>query len=64
MLSAAEALREGIGTSAFGVMRLENEYQKTVAWLHTQFDETAYAAHWSEGCDMSMEQAIAYALEE
>ena len=64
LLSAAEAVQERIGTSALGVMRLEGEYQKTVAWLHTQFDETTYAAHWSEGCDMSMEQAIAYALED
>jgi len=64
LLGAAEAVLEGIGTSAVGVERLEDEYQKTVIWLHTQLDETAYEAAWSEGCAMSMEQAISYALQE
>ena len=64
LLGAAEAVQEGIGTSAVGVERLEDEYQRTVAWLHTQLDETAYDACWSEGCAMTMEQAISYALQE
>ncbi len=63
LLGAAEGLREGIGVSEFGVERLENEYKIAVAWLHAQFDETAYRTHWDEGCDMGMDQAIAYALE-
>ena len=64
LLGAAEAVQERIGTSPFGVERLENEYKKTIAWLHTQLDETAYDACWSEGCAMTMEQAISYALQE
>jgi non-specific serine/threonine protein kinase len=63
LLGAAEGLREGMGISVFGVERLENEYNKTIAWLHTLFDETTYRAHWDKGCDMGMEQAISYALE-
>jgi non-specific serine/threonine protein kinase len=64
LLGAAEAVQEGIGTSAIGVERLENEYKRTVAWLHAQLDETAYDAGWSEGCAMTMDQAISYALQE
>jgi tetratricopeptide (TPR) repeat protein len=64
LLGAAEAVREGLGTSAVGVHRLEADYQKAIAWLHTQLDDSAYAAHWSEGHAMSLGQAVAYALEE
>ncbi len=64
LLGAAEAMQEGIGTSAFGVERLENEYKRTVDWLHAQLDETTYDACWSEGCAMTMDQAISYALQE
>jgi tetratricopeptide (TPR) repeat protein len=64
LLGAAEAVQEGLGTSAIGVHRLEQEYESAVAWLHAQLTETAYDAHWSEGCAMSMDKAISYALEE
>ncbi len=64
LLGAAEAVQEGLGISAIGVERIQSEYERTVAWLHTQLDEIAYQAHWSEGCAMSMDQAIAYALEQ
>jgi non-specific serine/threonine protein kinase len=63
LLGAAEAVQERIRASAIGVMRLQDEYQKTVAWLHAQLDESAYDARWSEGGAMSMDQAISYALE-
>jgi tetratricopeptide (TPR) repeat protein len=64
LLGAAEAVREGLGTSVIAVHRLENDYESTVTWLHAQFDETVYDEYWSEGCGMSMEQAVSYALEE
>jgi tetratricopeptide (TPR) repeat protein len=64
LLGAAEALQEHLGTSAIGVMRLQDEYQKTVAWLQTQLDESVLAACWSEGCAMTRDAAISYALEE
>ena len=62
LLSAAEAVREGIGTSALGIERLEAEFDGAVAWLHAQLDEAAFDTLWSEGCAMSMDQAVAYAL--
>jgi MalT-like TPR region len=64
LLGAAEALQEGLGTTAAGVDRLADEYQNTVVWLHSRLDETAFGARWSEGCGMRMDQAIAYALEQ
>jgi tetratricopeptide (TPR) repeat protein len=64
LLGAAEAVQESIRISAIGVMRLQDEYQRTVAWLHTQLDESAFASHWSDGGAMSMDQAISYALRE
>jgi hypothetical protein len=64
LLGAAEALREWIGTSTVGVHRLTNEYDTAVAWLRTQFNETAFRAYWAEGRAMSLDQAISYALDE
>jgi len=64
LFGAAEAVREGLGISLIGITRLENEYAIAIAWLHTRLDETAYITCWSEGCCMTMDQAIAYALEE
>jgi hypothetical protein len=64
LLGAAEALREQIGVSLFGIQRLNDKYESSVAWLHTQLDETAFHAHWEEGRAMSMDEAISYALEE
>ena len=63
LLGAAEAVQEGLGTSAFGVERFEDEYQKTISWLHTQMDENAYRASWSEGKAMTLDQAVSYALD-
>ena len=40
------------------------EYDRVVADLHTQHDEAAGQAAWAAGQAMSLEQAIAYALEE
>jgi tetratricopeptide (TPR) repeat protein len=63
LLAAAEAVREGVGTSEMGIQRIEVEYKKTIAWLHSELDETAYDQSWSEGCSMTLDQAVAYALE-
>jgi predicted ATPase len=64
LLGAAEAVQKSIGTSAIGVERLQDEYQKAVAWLQSQLDESALAAIWSEGCALTMDQAISYAVEQ
>jgi predicted ATPase/class 3 adenylate cyclase len=63
LLGAAEGLRERLGITTLGVERLETEYERAVAWLHSQFEEAVYHAHWNEGCGMTMDQAISYALE-
>jgi tetratricopeptide (TPR) repeat protein len=63
LLSAAEAVREGVGTSVLGIERLEAEFEGAVSWLKAQLDEAAFNTLWSEGCAMSMDQAVAYALE-
>ena len=64
LLAAGEALREGLGTSLIAVMRLDDEYDATIAWLHERLDDATYEAIWSEGCGISMDQAVALALEE
>ena len=63
-LEAAEAVREGLGTSLVGVDRLDIEYKRAVDWLNNRLDQTVYNALWAEGCVMGMEQAVSYALEQ
>ncbi len=63
LLGAAEAVQESIGTSAVGVERLPDLYERALTWLHTRLDDATYDTHWSEGRDMMMDQAISYALE-
>jgi tetratricopeptide (TPR) repeat protein len=63
LLGAAEAVREGLGTSVISIHRLVNEYEQTTAWLHEQLDEPEYERYWREGCGMSQAEAVAYALE-
>ena len=64
LLGAAEAIRAGLGTSTIGVHRLDEEYASVVGWLRTTLSEADYDNLWSEGCEMSMDQAITCALEE
>ncbi len=54
---AAEALREVIGAPR------QSEDEQAVARARAQLDEAAWQAAWAEGRAMSLEQAIAYALE-
>jgi predicted ATPase/class 3 adenylate cyclase len=60
LLGAAEALREAIGHPLPPIMR--EEYDSAVAAARTQMDEDAFAAAWSAGRALSLEQAIAEAL--
>jgi tetratricopeptide (TPR) repeat protein len=62
LLGAAEALREEIGVSLVGILRIEDEYERAVSWLHTQFNESTFREHWADGRAMSMDQAISYSL--
>ena len=62
LFGAAEAVRETLGAP-----RLElfgKHYRRAVAGLRNHLDETACAAAWAEGRTLTLEQALAYALED
>jgi len=61
LLGAAEALREALGTPMTGLER--TEYDREVAALRVQMDAEAHAAKWAAGRAMTLDQAVAYALE-
>jgi predicted ATPase len=61
LLRAAGALRENIGAP---MSRSElDEYDQAVATLRRNLNEASFAAAWEKGYSMSMEDAVAYALE-
>ena len=62
LLGAAEGLREATGMQMWPADR--REHDRVEADTHAHLDETAWAAAWAEGRAMTLEQAIAYALEE
>jgi non-specific serine/threonine protein kinase len=62
LLGAAEALRQLINIDMSKMERLE--YERQVADLRANMDEKSFMSLWAEGRNMTMEQAIAYALEE
>ncbi len=62
LFGAAEAHRELITSPMATCDRIL--YDRNVAIARTQLDETGFAAAWAEGRAMTLEQAIAYALEE
>ena len=62
LLGAAESLREAIGTPLRPTQRAD--YAHAVAAARAELGEEAFAAAWAEGQAMSVEQAIAYALED
>jgi predicted ATPase/class 3 adenylate cyclase len=59
---AAESLREAVGTPLLSEER--EEYERDQAAVREALGEEAFAAAWVEGGAMTMEQAIAYALQE
>jgi predicted ATPase/DNA-binding XRE family transcriptional regulator len=61
LFGAAEALREALGTPLTGLER--SEYDREVAGLRGQMDAEAYASSWAAGRALSLEQAIAEALQ-
>jgi tetratricopeptide (TPR) repeat protein len=68
LFGAAEALRERIN---FPLLRSDRvprsdsvDYESSVASIRVQMDEAAFIAAWDSGRVMSMEQAIAEALDE
>ncbi len=59
---AAEALREAIGAPL--PLSERAGYERTVSDTRAALGEEAFAAAWGEGRAMTLEQAVAYALEE
>ena len=62
LLGAAEALREVADTPLPPYRRAD--YDRDLAAARAQLDEAACGAAWAEGRAMSIEQAVAYALEQ
>jgi predicted ATPase/DNA-binding CsgD family transcriptional regulator len=62
LLGSMEAAREAIriGSSVSYADRLE--YDRYESAVRAQLDETSFTAAWAEGRNMTLEQAIAYAL--
>jgi tetratricopeptide (TPR) repeat protein len=61
MYGAAAALREATGAPLPPVLRACYAHSQTAA--RTALGEDRFVAAWAEGCSMSMEEAIAWALE-
>jgi hypothetical protein len=53
---------EALGVSLSPFERVRPD--RILAWAHTQQGETAFAAAWSSGAAMGLEQAVAYAFAE
>jgi predicted ATPase/DNA-binding SARP family transcriptional activator len=62
LLGAAAALRDEFQTPIFPVD--QPDYERILALARAQLDEAAFATAWAEGQAMTVEQAIAYALED
>lgn len=62
LLGAAEALRGMLHQPMTAQERLE--YEREVAALQQQLTATEFAARWADGRAMSIERAIAYAIEQ
>jgi non-specific serine/threonine protein kinase len=62
LLGAAEAFCETLGARA--PMAVPAEYERAVVEGRARLSEAAFAAAWAEGRGMSLEDAIAFALDE
>ena len=60
VLSSSTALMQEIGASPPWFARIR---EKTLAVLHTQLDEAAFAQSWEEGLTMTADEAVALALD-
>ena len=63
LYGAAEALRETIGMPHRPAAYERVNYEQNIAMVRTNLDEVTFAKAWAEGRAMTMEQAVAYALE-
>jgi hypothetical protein len=60
LFGAAEAMREMVNVPLPPADRVD--YDRQLAVLRIDLDETTFAAAWAEGRAMTLEQAIEYAL--
>jgi hypothetical protein len=60
LLSSSMALHEKIGSRRFWVAQRNEE---TLATIRTQLDETAYAEAWEEGRRLTVDEAVALAMD-
>jgi len=63
LLSAAETLLDTIGLSLAAWPEMRADYDRYVAAARAQLDEATFAAAWAQGRAMTLDQAVAYALE-
>jgi DNA-binding CsgD family transcriptional regulator len=61
---AAEDLREATGVSLSPFERIHYNYEGYSANARSRLDEVAWATAWTEGRDMTPEEALEYALEQ
>jgi hypothetical protein len=60
VLSSSTALMEEIGARPPGFARIS---RKTLAAIHTQLDDAAFAEAWEQGRALNADEAVALALE-
>jgi hypothetical protein len=60
LFGAAEGLREAIGAPVPPADRAEHDH--SVAAVRSALGEAAFAAEWGEGQTMSLDEVVAYAL--
>lgn len=63
LFGAVESLVESIGMAGRMNPSDQKEFDDYVTIVRAQLDDASFAAAWAEGRAMTMEQAIAYALE-
>jgi predicted ATPase/class 3 adenylate cyclase/DNA-binding CsgD family transcriptional regulator len=63
LLSAAETLLDSMGLSVAIWPEVRADYERYVAAARAQLDEATFTAAWAEGRTLTLEQAIASALE-
>jgi predicted ATPase/DNA-binding CsgD family transcriptional regulator len=61
---AAEALREQMGMALSALDLAASGYERDLAAVRAELGEAPFEAAWARGREMSLEQAIAYALQE
>lgn len=60
LLGASESLRKTLGVTR--AQPLQADYERYTACAQSQLDKAAFEAAWAEGCAMTYEKAIAYAV--